>query len=57
MIYGHQINQVNAFITNLDDGISRLVRNGPIDLLSTVQSLLSERMASSEVCTLYDRKI
>ena len=28
MIYGHQIKQADAFITNLDIGISRLVWNG-----------------------------
>ena len=51
-----QINCTNAYDINLDASSSGLTLNGSIYLLSTVQLLLSERMASSEVCTLYDRK-
>ena len=56
MKYEHQINWANAYDNNLDISSSVLARNGSIYLLSTVQLLLSERMASLEVCTLYDRK-
>ena len=56
MEYEHQINWTNVYAVKLDAASSRLAWNGSIYLLSTVQSLLSERMASSEVCTLYDRK-
>ena len=56
MEYEHQINWTTVYAVKLDAASSRLARNGSIYLLSTVQSLLSERMASSEVCTLYDRK-
>ena len=56
MEYEYQINWTNVYAVKLDAASSRLARNGSIYLLSTVQSLLSERMASSEVCTLYDRK-
>ena len=56
MKYEHQINWANAYDTNLDISISRLVRNGRIDLLSTLTLHPSKWMANSEVCTLYDRK-
>ena len=58
MKYEHQINWANAYNTNLrvDISISRLVRNGRIDLLSTLTLHPPEQMANSEVCTLYDRK-
>ena len=56
MNYEHQINWTNVYDVNLDAAISGLARNGSIYLLSTVQSLLSERIANSEVCTLYDHE-
>ena len=52
----HPTNWANAYDTYLDISISRLVRNGRIDLLSTITLLVSERMANSEMRTLYDRK-
>ena len=55
MKYEHQINWANAYDVNLDAVSSGLAWNSSIYLLSTVQSLLLERMASLEVCTLYDR--
>ena len=57
MIYEHQINWTNAYTSNLDISISRSVRNGRIDLLSTLTLHPPEWMANSEVCTLYDLKI
>ena len=56
MKYEPQINWANTYGTNLDISTSRSVWNGRIDLLSTLTLLVSERMANSEVCTLYDRK-
>ena len=56
MKYEHQINWANACNNNLNISISRSVWNAWIVLLSTLTLLMSERMANSEVCTLYDRK-
>ena len=56
MKYEPQINWANTYGTNLDISTSRSVWNGRIDLLSTLTLLVSERMANSEVCTLYDLK-
>ena len=41
MIYQPQINYPNASNTNLDDAAARLVQDVLIDLISTVESLLS----------------
>ena len=57
MKYEHEIKWATAYDNNLDDRTGRLLRNGLIYLLSTPTSNLSERMANSEVCTLYDCKI
>ena len=48
MKYEHQIDRSNVYDVNLDAVSSGLARNGSIYLLSTVQSLLSERMANSK---------
>ena len=56
MKYEHEIKWATAYDNNLDDRTGRLLRNGLIYLLSTPTSNLSERMANSEVCTLYDCK-
>ena len=55
--YEHQINGANVCDTNLDNCTGRSVRNGRIDLLSTLTLHPPGWMANSEVCTLYDRKI
>ena len=52
----HQIDWANEYDVNLDSSSSGLPWNGLIYLLSTPTSNLSERMANSEVCTLYDCK-
>ena len=44
-----QINLAVTYDINLDISISRLVHNGHIDLLSTVQLLLSQQCPNSEV--------
>ena len=54
--YEHQINWANVCDSNLDNCTGRSVRNERIDLLSIRKSTLSERMANSKGCTLYDRK-
>ena len=56
MKYEHQINWANACTHNLDGCAGRSVRNARIVLLSTLTLHPPERMANSEVCTLYDRK-
>ena len=58
MKYEHQINWANAYDSNLDISISRLVRNGRIDLLSTLTLHLHppQWMANLEGCTSYDHK-
>ena len=56
MEYEHQINWANAYDSNLDISISRLVRNGSISLISTLTLHPTKWMANLEVCTLYDRK-
>ena len=57
MKYGHQMNWADAYNTNLDACTGKTVRNGRIDLLlSTLTLHPPERMANSEVCTLYDRE-
>ena len=53
MKYEHQINWADAYGTNLDACISRLVRNGSIYLLSTPTYHVSEGMENSEARTSY----
>ena len=43
MIYGHQIKQADAFITNLDIGISRLVWNGNLTKIIAIVKINSRR--------------
>ena len=52
----HQINCTNVYTDNLDENVVGQAQNGSVYLLSTLQSLLSEWMASLEVCTLYGCK-
>ena len=53
MKYEHQINWANEYGSNLDISISRLVRNGRIDLLSTLILHPPEWMANSKARTSY----
>ena len=50
MKFEYQINFAHTYDINLDIYISRSVRNGRIDLLSTLTLLVSERMKNT---TLY----
>ena len=56
MEYEPQINCTNAYDINLEKSISRLVRNGQIDLLSTPTLTLSQNGWKIRRCTLYGHK-
>ena len=56
MKYEHQINWANVYANNLDISTVGVLQNGLLYLISIRTSPLSERMANSEVRTLYDHK-
>ena len=56
MKYEHEINWANVYDTNLDDCTGRSVRNGRIDLLSTLTFTRTDGKFGSVYSTLYDRK-
>ena len=58
MKYEPQINWANTYdtLTQIYLSVDRFGMDESLDLLSTLTLLVSERMANSEVCTLYDLK-